>query len=322
MTSEEEPPPQPGPESPRPPQPEPEPPAVGEPPDEPHSAAPEAISTRIQQFTEALGPTTLATALLIYFGYVATRARFDYFGVPLEMTGLSNQSLLLDGLEVVYVPTALIFLGVLAVSGMHFAVMWLLARRPDDHAFLAGGIALVGMLLIGRALIGMFVQGSDTSVVIGTTPLALAFGPATVAYGIWIYEKNRDRPLLSRRLARNGVACTVGLAVAGLFWASTQVAWAYGTGRGEEDAHQLAQRPEIIIDTKEPLVGLPSGVRETALTITGKDGAFAYRYRGFRILLASGGQLFLVTPTWTPGVDRTIVIPHDDNVRIQLVSQP
>jgi hypothetical protein len=54
--------------------------------------------------------------------------------------------------------------------------------------------------------------------------------------------------------------------------------------------------PEIIIDTKEPLVGLPSGVSETALTATGKDGAFAYRYRGFRLLLASGGQLFLATP--------------------------
>lgn len=108
----------------------------------------EPISTRIRQLTEAVGPTTPATALLIYFGYVATRARFDYFGVSLEMTGLSNQSLLL------------------------------------------------------------------------------------------------------------------------------------------------------------------------------KDPASAYRYRGFRLLLASGGRLFLVSGTWTLGRDQTIVVPYDNGIRIQLVSQP
>ncbi|MER5321762.1 hypothetical protein [Streptosporangium roseum] len=293
-------------------------------PQEPPPAAQEPISTRIRQLTEAVGPTTLATALLIYFGYVATRARFDYFGVSLEMTGLSNQSLLLYGLEVVYVPAALISLGALMVVGVHAAVTWQLARRPDDiaNAFLAAGIGLVGLLLIGRALIGMFVEDADTSVSIGTTPLSLALGPATVVYGVWVHGKNRDRPLLPERLARNGVICVIVLAVAGLFWASTQVAWAYGTGRGEEDAHELAGRPEIIIDTKEPMAGLPSGVTQTALGTTGKDPAFAYRYRGFRLLLASGGRLFLVSGTWTLGRDQTIVVPYDNGIRIQLVSQP
>ncbi|GAA3090332.1 hypothetical protein [Streptosporangium carneum] len=288
------------------------------------SAAQEPISTRIRQLTEAIGPTTLATALLIYFGYVATRARFDYFGVSLEMTDLSNQSLLLYGLEVVYVPAALIFLGALTVIGVHTAVMWRLTRRPDDLAntFLAAGIGLVGVLMIGRALIGMFVEGSDTSVVIGATPLSLAFGPGTVAYGVWLHGKIRGRPLLSQRLARNGVICAVGLAVAGLFWASTQVAWAYGTGRGEEDAHDLAKRPEVVIDTKEPLAGLPSGVTQTALTTRGKDPAFVHRYHGFRLLLASGGRLFLVSGTWTLGRDQTIVLPYDNGIRIQLISQP
>ncbi|MFF4836361.1 hypothetical protein [Streptomyces sp. NPDC001315] len=281
------------------------------------------ISTRIQQFTEAIGPTTLATALLIYFGYVATRARFDYFGVPLEMTGLSNQTLLLYGLEVVYVPAALIFLGVLTVVAIHATVKWRLTRDPEDatNTFLAAGIALVGVLLIGRALIGMFVQGEETSVVIGTTPLALAFGPATLAYGAWVHGKNRGRPLLPARLARNAAMCTIGLAVAGLFWASTQIAWAYGTGRGEEDARELMERPEIIIDTKEPLVELPTGITETALATAGEDRTFAYRYRGFRLLLSSGDRLFLVTPTWMLGRDQTVVVPDDGNVRIQLLPQ-
>jgi hypothetical protein len=207
---------------------------------------------------------------------------------------------------------------------VHATVRWQLARRPGDtaNALLAAGIALVGVLLIGRALIGIFVQGTATSVVVNTTPLALAFGPGIVAYGVWAYGENHGNSLVPRRLARSGVACAIGLAIAGLFWSSTQLAWAYGTGRGEEDAGELYKRPEVIVDTKEPLVGLPSGVVQTALTPSGKGDTYANRYRGFRLLLTSGGHLFLVTATWTLGRDQTIVLPYDDNIRIQLISQP
>jgi hypothetical protein len=300
--------------------PAPAPPAPA-PPAPPAPAAQESIAARIRHFIEVIGPTTLVTALLIYFGYVATRARFDYFGVSLEMTGLSNQSLLLYGLEVVYVPAALVILATLTAIGVHGAIRWQLARRPGDiaNAVLAAGIVLVGVLLIGRALIGIFIESSETSVDIGITPIALAFGPATVAYGVWVYGKNRGRPLMPHGLAGKGAICAIGLAVAGLYWSSTQFAWAYGTGRGEQDARELNKRPEVIVDTKEPLVGLPVGVTQTPLGPAGKGRTFAYRYRGFLLLLSSGGRLFLVTANWTIGRDQTIVLPYDNDIRIQLV---
>ncbi|MFI9833203.1 hypothetical protein ACIHIX_36575 [Streptomyces sp. NPDC051913] len=304
-------------------------PPVAEPPDQPESSADQIpVSTRVRKLAEAIGPTTLATALLVYFGYVATRARYQYFGVPLDMTGLSNQDLMLQGLEVVYVPAALMFLGILACVGIHALVRWLLARDTGsdasaDRALLAYLIILVGVLLIARALIGMFVADSDTSVVIGATPLSLAIGPAAVAYGVWVYAQQRGRPLLSQRLARNGALAAVGLFVAGLFWASTQLAWAYGTGRGEEDASRLVDRPEVVVDTKDPIDGLPTGVTETPLDAKGKDaGAYHHRYAGFRLLLSSGGRLFLVTPDWVLGRDRTVVLPYGDDIRVQLLPQP
>ncbi|WP_329331652.1 hypothetical protein OG866_02505 [Streptomyces sp. NBC_00663] len=314
-----------------PPEPPPPPPAppVAEPEEEPESAADQLpVSTRVRKLAEAIGPTTLATALLVYFGYVATRARYEYFGVPLDMTGLSNQDLMLQGLEVVYVPAALMFLGILTCVGIHAFVKWLLAHDTGsgvstNRALLAYLIILIGMLLIARALIGMFHPDSNTSVVIGATPLSLAIGPAAVAYGVWVYAQQRGRPLLSQRLARNGALAAVGLFIAGLFWASTQLAWAYGTGRGEEDAAELVDRPEVVIDTKDPLDGLPTGVTETPLDAKGKDaGAYHHRYAGFRLLLSSGGRLFLVTPDWMLGRDRTVVLPYGDDVRVQLLPQP
>lgn len=284
-----------------------------------------SVSARVRQLAQAMGPTTLATALLIYFGYVATRARYDYFGVPLDMTGLSNQDLMLQGLEVVYVPAAMLFLGILTFVGIHALVQWQLSRDTEadgafaGNALLAYFIIFVGALLIARALIGMFLQDSSTSVVIGATPLSLAFGPAAVGYGVWVYGQQRGRPLLSQRLARNGAMCGVGLFVAGLFWASTELAWAYGTGRGEEDAGQLANRPEVVVETKEPLDTLPTGITATRLGAAGEgDVVHRHRYAGFRLLLASGGRLFLVTPDWVLGRDRTIVLPYDD-IRVQLL---
>ncbi|MFD9903077.1 hypothetical protein [Streptomyces sp. NPDC059063] len=321
MTAEEAPPPDPPPAPPPPPPPPP-------PPESEDTGGQQPVSARIRQLAEAVGPTTLATALLIYFGYVATRARYDYFGIPVDMTGRSNQSLILDGLEVVYVPAALIFLGVLTLAGIHACVLRLLAHgtrdgTPADNAFLAYAIILIGVLLIGRALVGILVPDSETSVVIGVTPLALAFGPAAVAYGVWVYGRQRGRPLLPQRLARNGAMAAIGLTVAGLFWASTQLAWAYGTGRGKEDAAELVDRPEVVVDTKDPLDGLPTGVATSRLGTAGSgEGAYHHRYRNFRLLLASGGRLFLVTPDWERGRDQTVVLPYGDDIRVQLLPQP
>jgi hypothetical protein len=287
----------------------------------------QVVSARLRQIAEALGPATLATALLIYFGYVATRARYDYFGVPVDMTGRSNQDMMLDGLEVVFVPAAMIFLGVLLLVGIHSLVLWLLARETGDagseaKAYLAYGFVLVGVLLIARAMIGIFVQGPETSVIIGVTPFSLAFGPAAVAYGVWIEGQRRGRPLLPQNLARNGVMCAIALGVAGLFWASTQLAWAYGTGRGEEDAADLVDRPEVAVDTKDPLDALPPGVTATRLDTEGDSATYRYRYHGFRLLLASGGRLFLVSPEWRHGRDQTIVLPYDKDTRVRLAPRP
>nr|WP_055525021.1 hypothetical protein [Streptomyces graminilatus] len=306
---------------------EPTPPS-GPPADSPAADPPDQqpVSARVRHLAEALGPTTLATALLIYFGYVATRARYAYFGVPVDMTGRSNQGLMLDGMEVVFVPAAMIFLGILALVAIHALVTWVLARDAGSGtsaaAFVAYGFVLVGVLLIGEALIGIFVMSSEVSVKFGIVPLALAFGPAAVAYGVWIYGRQRGRPLLSQRMGRNGVMCVLALGVAGLFWGSTQLAWAYGRGRGEQDVTALDSRPEVVVDTKDPLEGLPTGVTATRLGKAGESGLeYHHRYRGFRLLLASGGRLFLVTPEWRLGRDQTIVLPYADDIRVQLIPQ-
>jgi hypothetical protein len=280
---------------------------------------------RFRELASVVAPTTVVTALLFYFGYVATRSRFEYFGVYLDLTDLSTQNLLLYGLEVVYVPAALAFLAALLVVGVHGAVSWMLADRRRDQASLvvALAVALGGLLLVGRALVGMLVVEVEAAEVPGTTALALATGPVLLAYAAWIAGRVTTRrspghltawfasPGASR-LRHSAVACVVGLVVAGLFWATNEFASAYGSWRAYDDALHLPDRPGVVLEAKEPINDPPEGV-----TVARGSQAFPHRYEGLRLLLASGGRLFLVPEHWTRG-SRTIVVPYDGSVRMQL----
>jgi len=289
----------------------------------------------------------MITSLLFYFGYIATRSRFDYFGVYLDLTDLSNQNLLLYGLEVVYVPAAVAFLAAAAIIVIHGSVRWLLASRAHETTkfLIAAASALAGLLLVGRALVGLLITAVVDAEVPGTTALALAGGPVLLAYGAWIgghvtgtratgaearAGDARDRfarwyaEPATVRLRRGALACVVAVVVTGLFWAAHQFAWAYGKGRAYDDAIGIPRRPGVILATKDQITELPRGISETAVAAAGmpaKEPTFRYRYHGLRLLLASGGRLFLVPEHWT-SESRTLVIPYDNDIRIQLLPPP
>jgi hypothetical protein len=296
---------------------------------------PVLLTARLKELANFIAPTTAITALLIYFGFVGTRARFAYFGVYLDLADLSNRALVLYGLEVLYVPAAIVFLAILLAVGAHALVTWFLAEPARRGSALAGAsvAGLVGLLLTTRALIGILVVRVAREERPGTTALALAIGPFLIAYASWIAGRaglgNRaGTPARGRfatwygtgqvtRLRRAGAFAVAGLVLAGLFWAANSFAASFGTGRAVDDATALPRRPEVVLDTKERLVDPPEGVTETPLPV--HDGqTFRYRYRGLRLLLATGERLFLVPEYWTDQ-GRTLVVPNDSQLRLQLV---
>lgn len=295
-------------------------------PPEAEEAAGKDWGTRLKDLAGLIAPTTAISALLIYFGYVGTRARFAYFGVYLDLTELSNQSLVLYGLEVLYVPAALALLAILAAAGCHAAVSWLVAAPGHRRTALAVAafFAVAGVLLVARALIGILVVRVSRSEVPGTSALALALGPALIVYGGWAAATVlsgrtgvRERWQPGARLRRLVAVVAAGLVLVGLFWAANSFAWAFGQGRAVDDALALPTQPELVLDTREPLVDLPEGVTEVPLPAASEQ-AFRFRYRGLRLLLAAGGRLFLVPAHWTDR-SRTLVVPYDGEIRIQLV---
>ena len=83
----------------------------------------------------------------------------------------------------------------------------------------------------------------------------------------------------------------------------------------------MQERPAIILVTRDRLPDRPGGISETVppadITADPPEPA-RYRYEGLRLLLASGGRLYLVPQEWTADSWTTVVM-YDENVRIQLV---
>ncbi|WP_328503631.1 hypothetical protein OG828_36970 [Streptomyces sp. NBC_00457] len=334
------PPPDPGPD--REPQPVPDPAPTPDPAGSPPLGD---LWSRLTALANVVAPTTVVTALLFYFGYVATNARFRSFGVSLDLVDLSLQDLLLYGVEALVPPLIFIALASLLVVAARTGLRWLMAapRRDAISGWTGVLMALAGLLALLRGVMGLLVPGVARNEAIATTPASLAGGAVLLACGLHVlrvvavrWDRARpaaegtrpgeladwlESPALARTL-RYGLAWVAVLLVAGAFWAVNSFAASYGRARALDDAAALPDRPAVVLYTKEPLNDLPPGVRQSVLP--GADGKAAFRYRctGLRLLVESGSRLFLVPADWDPDTARTLVVPYDDTVRMQVQPPP
>lgn len=301
---------------------------------------------RTRAVVNVLGPATVVTSLLFYFGYVATTARFRYFGVYLSLMNQSLQDMLLYGVEVVYPPLIAVSVLGLLVLAAHAGVHLLLSSEDRDYVTSWVGIfvTLLGCLALARGVVGVLVPHIARTEAIATTPLCLGAGALGLAYGAWLLRRvtiRRDRRRLANapddadppthspvvdwlaspacvRLCRYAMAWITLLIIASAFWTANSFAAAYGLGRALDDADSLPGRPEVVLYTKEPLRDLPAGASGTRLS-PAAGGELRYRYRGLRLLVQANSRLFLVPAHWTTPGSHTLVVPYDNTVRLELV---
>ena len=132
-----------------------------------------------------VAPATLITALLFYFGYVSSRAQYDYFGVDVDTVGLSTQDYVMRSPQPLLVPLLVLTLLAGGFLAAHLAARRQAAVHPSFRSvakgLVAGGLILLGLgvaLLFGYAVIG------DWAYYPILTPLILAAGGTLAAYGI------------------------------------------------------------------------------------------------------------------------------------------
>jgi hypothetical protein len=253
-----------------------------------------------------VAPVTAISTLLFYFGYVSTREEYLYFGLDVDTIGLTTQDFVMRSGQPLLVPLIVLpLLAAAAVLGARRLRPWLLAHTRRGATI---GAVLLG---IGLVLLLAYAVAGEWPYYPLVTPLVLAFGAMVTAYSLGLSQA----PVPAR------VALWL-VVVAAVFWANATVAQWSGAGLAREQGAHLEVLPQVVVDTKERLYLRSPDISESALP-SAEGQQFAFRYRGWRLLIQKGDRMFLVPCrpsgdqcSWRPG-SPTILLRPGDATRLQ-----
>lgn len=267
---------------------------------------PTGIDRWVSLATSFVAPVTVISGVLFYFGYVAARAQYDYFGLDVDVIGLSTRAYVMRSPQPLLTPMLVLVLGGVAVMALHHWVR----RHATERWFgrlvttvLSVGLVLLAagtLLLAGFSLVGGWAYYSLV------TPVLLGGGAALVAYALRLRGGHLEPRIV---LLWVGVgACVI--------WATATTAQWTGRGLAMEQARNLRSLPSVVLDTHERLhVPATAGVEEVVRPDAGEDD-YRFRYWRLRLLIQGDDRMFLVPETWSAG-GTTILVRLDDDVRVQ-----
>lgn len=267
---------------------------------------PTGIDRWVSLATSFVAPVTVISGVLFYFGYVAARAQYDYFGLDADVIGLSTRAYVMRSPQPLLTPMLVLVLGGVAVVALHHWV-----RRQSTEPWFGRLVTIVlgvGLVLLaaGTLLLAGFSIVGGWAYYALVTPVLLGGGAALVAYAL---------RLRGGRLEPRIVLLWVGVAAC-VIWATATTAQWTGRGLAMEQARNLRSLPSVVLDTRERLhVPATAGVEEVVRPDAGEDD-YRFRYWKLRLLIQGDDRMFLVPDTWSAG-GTTILVRLDDDVRVQ-----
>jgi hypothetical protein len=294
--------------------------AVGADPDAP-SAPPSVPLTVLKVAGSLLGPATVLTALMYYFGLLHAFWFFSTFGVDYTVFGLTTQDYLTRSADGLFVPLT-------AIASAGLAILWgyrlLAARLSGIWRVAAAPVVIAVLAVLGVALLSVAVTGFVAPDVLrrylALPGMALSAGvvllmAASRAYR-WLRHQRAGDDALSREpsslLAAEWAAVFLLISV-GLFWAAGDWSAAVGTRRGNQVLASLKDWPDAVLYSNKRLNPSTPGVRETRCH--GTEGESVYRYDGMHLIVQSGGQ-YLFLPTEWQNNGHAIVVPKTNDMRL------
>ncbi|NYD79759.1 hypothetical protein [Arthrobacter cupressi] len=275
--------------------------------------------TRWQRTLEVLSvigpPLTVATALLVYFGWARSDAQAKSMGLDVSLFGYSVQDFILRSIQSLFRPLAW-----LALIGL----AWLMADRALNKV-IAGGryprtvrhgamvMAAAGYLFAAAMWIVTVSQPDRTLLYV---PYLIAGGLLIGSWGVALRRRTVQRTGRSPVLTPRGLerAFMFVLVTLLLFWGTADYAQALGRGAAVDYQERSALLPTAVVYSKERLAVSAPNVLESA---AGTTAAPLYRYSGLRLLVVSGGRIFLLNDGWTLKDGRVVVLPDNGSVRVE-----
>jgi hypothetical protein len=285
--------------------------------------APEAPSVPINVLKVAgsvLGPATVLTALMFYFGLLHAFWFFGTFGVDYTVFGFTAQDYLIRSADGLFVPLA-------AAAAVGLTVLWgyrlVSARLSGTRRVKAAPVITALLAVLGVALLSVAAAGIAAPQMLRSylalPGLALSGGVVLLMAASrvhrWLRQQRADGPLRAEPLAMltSEWAAVFLLASGGLFWAVGDWSAAVGTRRGSQVLESLKDWPDAVVYSNKRLNLSTAGVRETRCP--GADKEDAYRYDGMHLILQSGGQYLFLPTDWQEN-GHAIVVPKTDDLRL------
>ena len=270
---------------------------------------------RAADLLAAIGPPlTIATALLVYFGWARTDAQSKTMGLDVSLFGYTVQDFVLRSIPSLFIPLVWLLIA---------AVLWLtldriLTRQLDaGHRVGVGRLAWVlvfgGVACAAAMWLAVILQAGRTLLYV---PYIMAGGVLLAAWGLSLRRRSRDDggytvTAVSRGTERTLVLCLVTLL---LFWGTSDFAQALGRGLAVSYEEQSALLPTAVVYSTERLAISAPNVSEES---SGTAERPSYRYNGLRLLVVSGGRIFLLNEGWTIRSGKVVVLRDEPGLRVE-----
>ena len=282
-----------------------------------------ALPRVLKIFSTVVAPTTLLTALLLYFGRMHATGLFRYLGVQYSVLDLTAQDYLVrsaDGM----IPPLVVVAGA-TVLGLWIREVLIRVVPPDSRRrtdlVLGPLLAVTGLVLVGLAIADTTQNGQVFPSFPEARGLGLAIGALLLAFAARLVRSLLPTPRSPGSVALMAEwAAVFALVSVGLFWA----VGTYAVGVGETRGRQLGAAPPdlyaVTLYSEKSLSLTAPGVTETPCR--NPDAAYRFRYDGLRMVVQSGGQYLLLPSGWSPEAGAALLIPRGSGVRLEFGGNP
>ena len=283
-----------------------------------HDTQARSRSSRLASLVRLLGPTTLLSALLYYYGYVTLRSYYTYFGISLSVLDLAPADYVRRSPDTLFKPIGYLTTALVVLFAAHVLLTHQLATTKPHlvrRALIVMGSAAI--VVGGAGLLAFYNAGQGV-----VPPLCLVVGVGLLEYSLWLLCRY-GRPSTASRNAltrtedmRRGLV--IALVVIGTFWAVNGIARDRGEVLARGTERSLVLQPRAVVYSAKDL-RLP-GPDVKTFPIDRPGSAYAFLSNGLRPLLFANHRWFLLPAGWRHDNDATVIVLRDDTpgVRVDL----
>ncbi|MDQ4039894.1 MAG: hypothetical protein M3313_16485 [Actinomycetota bacterium] len=267
----------------------------------------------VESVSTVIAPLTVVTALLLYVGWVRTRAFFSYFGVSPALVGYSPQDYVLFSAEVSFGAVLLLAFAGVVLLGLDRLVTIVIERVSGR--LMGGQWVRWGLAGLGASLVLIGLGGATTEAAIAVVPPIA--GAGLLALGAVLFLRfGAESPSQQGILRPGTTVLSVVVLVLACFWAATIYARALGVGAAVAIDGDVRRLPVATVYSGEPL-DLP-GTNVTATRVLGEDQRWNYRYTGAGVLTYSNERWFLIPEPASGGYRSSVVVLRDsESIRVE-----